>query len=173
MRTQPVTGRPARTAQRRNVEPPREVVAPPRAAARPVPGTVVLAALLLVPGWIHLELTPEHLAISPILGAGFGLSAVVQLGLAAIIGFGSRPLVVPAAIAAIGVNVVLIALYAYAVLVGLPFEAAGHEAMAGHAHEAAGLALGRGEPVDALGGVTFVAEMAGAAQAIRLLRRGH
>jgi hypothetical protein len=62
-------------------------------------------------------------------------------------------------------NVTLIVIYAYAVLVGLPFGA-GSE----HDHtEAAGLLIGAGEPVDWYGGISKVAELISAAIALALL----
>jgi hypothetical protein len=113
-----------------------------------------LAAVLLVAGTIHLLLTPEHLAESTLLGAGFLLAGVAQVVLAVLVLL-RRPsdLVLTAAIA---VTVALIALYAYAVLVGLPFgEHEEHMATA-----EAGLVLGAGEPVDLWGFVNLLAELA-------------
>jgi len=110
-----------------------------------------LAILLLLAAVIHLVLTPEHLAVSGMLGAGFLVAGLVQLGLAAF------TLLAPDRLLPIGMNLVivvdvaLIVLYLYAVVVGLPFEA-------GHAADDAGLRLGAGEAVDVKGGIDLLAE---------------
>jgi hypothetical protein len=143
------------------------------AAVAPVPhrridrGGVVrlaLAAVLLTAGAIHLLLTPEHLAEATLLGLGFLAAGLAQLALAALIVL--RPPGDLVLTAAVTVTVALVALYVYAVLVGLPFGESGeHE-------EAAGLVLGAGEPVDWWGFVDLVAELAALPLAAVLLRSG-
>jgi len=118
---------------------------------RRVTARVSLAILLLMAAVIHLVLTPEHLAVSGLLGAGFLVAGLVQLA------FAGFTLVAPDRMLPIGMNLVivvdvaLIVLYVYAVLVGLPFEA-------GHAADDAGLRLGAGEPVDVKGAIDLIAE---------------
>jgi peptidoglycan/LPS O-acetylase OafA/YrhL len=123
---------------------------------------VFIAAALLATGWIHLLLAPEHLAESTILGLGFLASGLAQVALAGIVVW--RPASWSLALVVV-LNVTLIVIYAYAVLVGLPFGA-GSE----HDHtEAAGLLIGAGEPVDWYGGISKVAELTSAAIALALL----
>src|SRR5215210_2538373 len=97
-----------------------------RSSARGVPGwpAILIAGGLLVAAWIHLVLVPEHLGEAFILGLGFLAAAIAQLGLAAIV---VRRPTVGAFAGVVSVNGILIVIYAYAVVVGLPFEA-GHEA---------------------------------------------
>jgi len=126
--------------------------APGRLAGRSI-ARLALAFLLLIAATIHLILTPEHLEISTILGLGFLAAGLAQLVLAAAAIGGRGVVAVLGMNAVVVVNIALIAIYAYAVLVGLPIEA-------GHADDAVGLALGAGEPVDVKGGVDFAAEVA-------------
>jgi hypothetical protein len=126
--------------------------APGRLTGRSI-ARLALALLLLIAATIHLILTPEHLGISTILGLGFLAAGLAQLVLAAA-ALGGRGVVAAMGMnAVVVVNIALIAIYVYAVLVGLPIEA-------GHADDAVGLALGAGEPVDVKGGVDFAAEVA-------------
>lgn len=126
-------------------------------------GPLVLAATLFVAGWIHLVLVPEHLEMATILGAGFALAAAAQLGLAVAVTFGGRPARQPIADAVVVVNVAILVVYAYAVLVGLPFEAAGHD----HAGAVmTGVAVGGGEAVDLAGALTAAVELLGIGLAI-------
>jgi hypothetical protein len=118
------------------------------------------------------------------MGAGFFGSAVVEFGLAAAVLVKPRRVVY---FAVIGVASALIALYAYNVMIGLPFSedstasqvsgsvvhsdnvqhstpdhGAEHGAV-GHAegaHHSGGLVLGEGEPVDLLGAATKLSELA-------------
>lgn|GEM_PF-3992478 len=121
---------------------------------------LAMAAALFTAGWIHLMLVPDHLGEATILGLGFLAAGIVQVVLAALVLWrprdGSLGLVV-------AVNVPLIAIYAYAVLVGLPF--------AGHSDptEASGLVLGAGEPVDWLGAISKVTELTSTVIAFALL----
>ncbi len=121
---------------------------------------LLLGGALLVAGWIHLLLVPQHMDESPILGVGFAAAGVAQLALAAIVIWRPRDWNL---IAVVALNITIVVIYAYAVLVGLPFGG-------GSEHEAAaGLVVGAGEPIDAFGAISKVAELAGVAIAFRLL----
>lgn len=157
---------------------------------------LLLAAALAAAGILHLLVLPEHIAMSPLFGAGFLAAAAAELGMAALAALRpSRALFV----AVIGVTVVLMSLYAYNVVVGLPFShdttaasADSHEPPHEHAsgaadaadagveegdaehgaepnHHAGGLHLGAGEPVDAYGALTQLAQVSAAALALALL----
>jgi len=65
----------------------------------------------------------------------------------------------------VAINVTLIAIYAYAVLVGLPFAGTSEHGAA------VGLVVGAGEPIDILGAVSKVGELLSLAIAFRLLGR--
>jgi hypothetical protein len=121
---------------------------PARSLDRGSTARLVLGTSLFVAGWIHLLLTPEHLAANPLLGAGFLGAGLAQLALAgaAVARPSDR-----AMYAIVGVNVALVALYACAVVVGLPL---GHEHVIG-----GGVQLGTGEPVDATGALNLLAEL--------------
>jgi hypothetical protein len=121
---------------------------------------LLVAVGLVVAGWIHLVLVPEHIEEAMVLGLGFLAAAIVQIGLAIVVVWRPMSWVFAAAVA---VNAILIAIYAYAVVVGLPFEG-GHEAM-----ESAGLVVGNGEPIELSAAVSKVAEIAALATALRLL----
>lgn len=153
-----------------------------------------LAGALGVAGLIHCLLMPDHFAESTILGLGFLAAAAAQLGLAALVLLRPRSWVYAAVI---GASVVLMGLYAFNVAVGLPFHAAhaessvaadahGHEPDADHGtadehaadedhaaggHGNKGLAIGAGEPVDAWGATTQLAQLSSAGLALVLLRR--
>ena len=118
---------------------------------------IAAAVSLFTTGWIHLMLTPAHLGELAILGAGFLLAGLVQVLLAAVAAF--RPSS-PVAMAIVTVNATLVAVYAYAVLVGLPFAGG---------HEATGIVVGSGEPIDLAGAVSLIAEVASVALGIALL----
>ncbi|MFL6203865.1 MAG: hypothetical protein ACJ739_00795 [Acidimicrobiales bacterium] len=85
----------------------------------------LLASLLLGAGAIHLVMAPSHLGESPLEGAGFLLSAWIQVGLAVAVLLRLRrrwPLVATAVLSA-----ALIAVWLTSRTVGLPFGAhAGH-----------------------------------------------
>jgi hypothetical protein len=118
-----------------------------------------IAAALFTAGWIHLVLTPEHLNESILLGAGFGIAGLAQLGLAAL------TLARPRTAAYVGivfVNFALLFLYGYAVMIGLPFGAHDH---------GAGLSLGAGEDVDLVGVVSKLAELLALGLAVWLVGR--
>ena len=119
---------------------------------------IALAAALFVAGWIHLLLTPEHLGESAVLGIGFLLAGLGQVALAGIVLARPRDWT---SYVIVAVNVGLIAVYANAVFIGLPFGA--------DDHHAAGLVLGAGEPVDVFGALTTVAQVIGVALALRQL----
>jgi len=123
-------------------------------------GRVAMSLGLLVAGWIHLLLVPEHLAESTVLGLGFLASGIAQLVLAAVVLWRPREWSLALVVA---INVTLIAIYAYAVLVGLPFGQPSEHA------EAAGLVVGAGEPIDWFGAISKVAELVSLAIAFALL----
>jgi hypothetical protein len=140
-----------------------------------------LIAALTLAGGIHLLLAPEHFEESTVMGVGFIGSSIVEFGLAVAL-LVSRHRLIYFAVVLVATS--LIALYAYNVLVGLPFGEASpgsHAVMAagehgddadhgehgseqdvsaheadGHHHE--GLSLGDGEAVDALGATTKLSE---------------
>mgnify|MGYP001255537862 CR=1 FL=1 len=120
---------------------------------------LLTAVSLFTAGWIHLALTGEHLDEATILGIGFLLSGVAQIGLAATVALRPRGY---AYFGVLAVNAALIFLYAYAVLKGLPFG--------GHDH-GAGLVLGPGESIDLAGAVSKVAELLSMIGAFVLLGR--
>lgn len=122
---------------------------------------VALAAALFIAGWIHLALSPEHFGESTILGAGFLIAGLVQLSLAGLITVRRSDL---AYYAVIGLSIALVALYAIAVVKGLPFG--------GALDHASGLVLGSGEPVDLEGAVSKVAEIISVGAAFFLVGRG-
>ena len=148
----------------------------------------LLAAVLVTAGAIHLALMPEHLAKSTMLGLGFCAAGIAQLALATLVVVRPWRIVFAAVIA---VSLVLMALYAYSVFIGLPFHEAsaavgapaGAHAGDSHAagehqhdeavrgHEQGGLILGAGEPVDALGAGTQAAEIAAVALGAYVLMR--
>lgn len=157
-----------------------------------------LAATLALAGMAHLALAPAHFAESTLMGLGFVGSAAAELGLAGLMLARPRRALYAATI---GVASALVVLYAYNVMVGLPFSetqappsaiteslptvgdsapddgeghhGAAHEPAAETAegHHAGGIQLGQGEPVDASGAVTKLAELAAIGLAVILLRR--
>lgn len=165
---------------------------------RPVAGLdwlrAALIAALLFAGIVHLLLAPEHFDESAVMGIGFVGSGVAEILLAAAVLMRPRRIV---HLAVIGVAAGLIGMYAFNVMIGLPFSAAspngavaeeaGHSAAnsaetdhgaadedPGHAdsgHHSDGLVLGQGEPVDALGFTTKLSELAAIGLAMALLRR--
>lgn len=135
---------------------------PARAMDRATAVRVGLAAVTFVAAWMHLVLTPEHLAESTRIGLGFLGAGVLQLGLAAVIvqRYSVRTLSV-----LVAVNVALLAIWAYAVVVGLPLAGGGQ----GHDGGATGLVIGHGEPIDLAAAVTKVAEVTSLVLALLLL----
>lgn len=123
---------------------------------------LVLAAVTFVAAWLHVLLTPEHLAVSPLLGVGFLGSGLAQLTLTVL--SVERPSERVWSLLVM-LNTALIVVWAYAVLVGLPF--------AGDEHGASGgLAVGSGEPIDLTAAITKAAELTGIGIALVLMRRG-
>lgn len=118
---------------------------------------IALALSLLVTGWIHLLLTPEHIVEAPALGVGFLIAGLTQIGLATVAMFRPSPWV---ALATAAVNATLVAVYAFAVVVGLPFFVG---------HDVTGLVVGTGEPIDLAGAASMGAEVMGVILAIALL----
>lgn len=122
---------------------------------------LLLAATTFVAAWMHLLLTPEHLGVAVVLGLGFLLSAVAQLALAVLAV--ERPSDRVWSLLVM-LNIALVAVWAYAVLIGLPFPGDEHGA-------SAGLVIGSGEPIDLAAVITKVAELIGIAVALVLMRR--
>jgi len=136
-----------------------------------------LAGLLAFAAVMHAVLTPEHFEHSTLMGAGFVAATVVELTLAMAVILAPITWVYAATIV---VAAGLIGMYAWNVMIGLPFvqaaETAAHEE--GAAHEEAshgghqdGLVIGAGEPVDAAGAVTKGAELGSIALAGWLITR--
>jgi hypothetical protein len=123
---------------------------------------LLMSAALFLAGWIHLLLVPEHLDESPILGIGFLASGLAQLALVAVVVWRPRDWNLALVVA---INVTLIGVYAYAILVGLPFAGTSEHVAA------VGLVVGAGEPIDTLGAVSKVAELLSLAIAFGLLGR--
>ncbi len=121
---------------------------------------VAMSVALIVAGWIHLLLVPAHLEEATVLGLGFLAAGLAQILLAGLALWRPRGWTLGLVVA---LNVTLLAIYAYAVLVGLPFGAPGEHA------EATGLVLGAGEPVDLYGAMSTLAELASAGIAFMLL----
>ncbi|MEA5455052.1 hypothetical protein SPF06_10010 [Sinomonas sp. JGH33] len=123
---------------------------------------LVLAVALFTAGWIHVVLAPEHFAESLLLGVGFLASGLMQIALSSLVVGRPRDGVLSLSIAT---NVALIALYAYAVLVGLPGDGGADSA------HATGLIIGSGEAIEPTGVAAKLAELVALAFAIVLLRR--
>ena len=122
---------------------------------------LLLSLVLLTAASIHLTLTPQHFSESPLLGTGFLLAGIIQLGAAAVVltRADDRGLNL-----VLLVSVALIAIYGYAVFVGLPLDSE-------HAADTAGgLTLGAGEPVDFKGAVNVIAQIAAIPLALVLAR---
>lgn len=165
---------------------PSKSVTPPRQL------TTAVAIALGIAGVIHLLLTPEHMEISVVFGAGFLAAGTGQLGIAAMAVLRPSRLVYGAIIAT---TLGLIGLYTYNVVVGLPFHgpavvaatdelasdrAHGHpveapaetHALSGtHDHQDAGVTTGTAEPMDPYGVMTQVAQLSAVALALVLLLR--
>ena len=167
----------------------REIVARPIGWLR---GSLIAA--LALAGAIHLLLAPDHFAESAVMGVGFVGSAIAELGLALAVFVKPRLF---AYLAIIGVSAALIGLYAFNVMIGLPFNGAStdgshitgagqsdahhstasehdpdHEAAhSGTGHHTGGLILGDGEAVDPLGATTKLSELAAIGLAVTLIRR--
>jgi hypothetical protein len=162
--------------------------------------TFVLAAALAVAGVIHCLLTPEHMAMSAIFGVGFLAAGIAQFGMAALAVVRPSRLLYAAVIASTVVLSstyaynVMVGLPVHEVETATAVggeaddeshgESEGHDEAAGHAeagheggaavtsdHHEAGVVLGGGEPVDAYGAVTQLAQLSAAGIAGTLLRR--
>lgn len=121
-----------------------------------------LAAATFLAAWMHLLLTPEHLNESAPLGLGFFAAGIIQIALAFVVverpSEGALSLLVM-------VDVALLAVWAYAVLIGLPLgDGNGHDA-------ASGLVIGSGEPIDLASAITKLAELASLSTALILMWR--
>lgn len=125
---------------------------------------LVLAAATFVAGWMHLVLTPEHLAESTVLGLSFLAAGLAQVALSLLCTARRSENALSALVV---LDVALLAVWTYAVLVGLPVGDLGHDHV-----EAGGLVLGHGEPVDLAAAITKVAELTSLGLALLLLRRG-
>ena len=165
--------------------------------ARPVPAPLSrsaklrlgIAALTFAAGWVHLLLAPEHLEEHTLLGIGFVVAGVAQVALAVLVVARPHPTSLSLVVA---LDVAIMAVYLYAVVVGLPFGDSGMADMPGMTsmpgmdggHDMAstgaldmsgmdmdhGLVLGSGEPVDVVGAVTFLAELIGVGLIVAYLR---
>lgn len=122
---------------------------------------VLLCTALIIAADIHLVLTPQHLQESPLLGAGFLAAGIAQLVLATyvIVRNDDRPIGF-----LIAVTIALIAIYLYAVFIGLPLDS-------GHSSTATGLQLGSGEPVTFTGLANILAEIAAIPLSLAAYRR--
>lgn len=107
------------------------------------------------------------------LGAGFAVAGIIQFGLAALILTRPTTNVLRAVVV---ISAVLIALYVWNVMLGLPLVGPGATESAEHGHEAvehaheSGLILGLGEPVDLAGALTKAAELLALVGSVVLLR---
>ena len=163
--------------------------APSKFVTPPWQLTLALAMALAAAGTIHSLLTLEHMEISVVFGAGFLAAGIAQFGMAAMAVIRPSRLVYAVIIAT---TVALTGLYAYNVVVGLPFHEAspraagtdGHTAGTEHGHSApgqadglsvdhheAGVVMGGGEPIDPYGALTQLAQLSAAALAVTLLVR--
>jgi hypothetical protein len=98
--------------------------APDGAGMAPI--RLLLAALLLGAGAIHVAMAPSHLGESTVEGTGFLVAAWAQVGLAAVVALSRRPSRRVLAVAA-ATSVALIAVWAWSRTAGLPFGAhSGH-----------------------------------------------
>ena len=155
----------------------------------------LLIAALSLAGAVHLLLAPDHFGESALMGVGFLCSAFAELGLALAVLLKPRRFTY---VAVIGASAALIALYAYNVMIGLPFSGASRDGNplsgAGHSdahhpiaaehetehdaeahpeggHHSGGIALGAGEAVDMLGATTKLSELAAIGLAAALVLR--
>ena len=160
----------------------------------------VLAAALAIAGAIHWLLTPEHMEMSAIFGVGFLAAGMAQFVMAALAVVRPSRLLYAAVIASTVVLSstyaynVLVGLPFHEVVTAttvdgeagdeLHEEGEGHDEPPGHVetgheggaavttdHHAGGVALGAGEPIDAYGAVTQLAQLCAAGVALVLLRR--
>lgn len=154
--------------------------------------TFALALALAAAGTIHWLLTPEHMEISAVFGAGFLAAGIAQLGMSVMAVLRPSRLLYASIVT---VTLGLSGLYAYNVVVGLPFHepavvgaADNHASDAAHGHAAespaeshaldgdadyheGGVVIGAGEPIDSHGALTQLAQLSAAALAFTLLVR--
>lgn len=122
-----------------------------------------IAATLVVAGIVHLSLGPEHLAESLVLGSAMFAAGVGQLGLAILML--RRPSLALPLVLTIALNAAIVAAYLVAVTVGLPIiDGPATGGMAGMGED-----VGHVDVVSALGIVTLLLEVAGAALAAATL----
>lgn len=165
-----------------------------RSVTPPSQLTFALAVALAAAGVIHWLLTPEHMEISVVFGAGFLAAGIAQFGMAAMAVLRPSRLVY---VAIMATSLGLTGLYAYNIVVGLPFHetaaiaaaadehssdtAHGHAAgsraeggarTSGAEHHDAGVVIGTGETIDPYGAMTQLAQLSAAALAVTLLMRG-
>ena len=163
--------------------------------------TFLLAASLAAAGVMHWLLTPEHMAVSAIFGLGFLAAGIAQFGMAVLAVVRPSRLLYAAVIASTVVlsstyayNVLVGLPFREEVGIATadegvagdeghdesegPDEDTGHgegghgdEAAVTTDHHAGGVVLGAGEPVDADGVVTQLAQLSAAGVALVLLRR--
>ena len=162
--------------------------------------TFILAASLAVAGVIHCLLAPEHMAMSAIFGVGFLAAGIAQFGMAALAVVRPSGLLYTAVIASTvalsstyAYNVLVgLPFHGVATATTVDGEAydESYEESEGHAeaadlaevghddgaaettdHHEGGVVLGAGEPVDAYGAVTQLAQLSAAGVALVLLRR--
>ena len=145
-------------------------IAAPAAQARLGRGMLLrlsLSVSLIVAADLHLVFTPQHFDDALLLGVGFLAAGLVQLAFAVyvLVREDDRPIGL-----LLAVTIALIAIYAYALFVGLPLDS-------GHSDAATGLRLGSGEPVTTTGLIDVLAEIATVALALvaypRLSRAQH
>ena len=117
---------------------------------------LALSLFLLIAASFHLLLLGEHAEESPLLGLGFLISGLIQLGLATVVTLRPRPI---AYYGVIALNVALIVLYAAHVVIGLPLTTTVQ----------GGFTLGPTETVDAVILATKASELMGLAFAFALL----
>ena len=117
---------------------------------------LLLSVSLIIAADLHLVRTPQHFEEALLLGVGFLAAGLVQLAFAVyvVVREDDRPIGLLLAI-----TIALIAIYAYALFVGLPLDS-------GHSDSVTGLRLGSGEPVTTTGVIDVLAEIATVALAL-------
>ncbi len=118
---------------------------------------VVLAGLLGVAAWIHFDIVGEHLGQTVLLGLGTLGFGVAQAALAVLLVVSPKRWALDLVVA---VDAALVFLYAFNVLVGLPFAKA--------EPFSPGLLLGQGEAVGLRGAVALICEISAMGTAIWL-----
>lgn len=110
---------------------------------------LLLSVSLIITADLHLVRTPQHFDEALLLGVGFLAAGLFQLALAVYVvaRHDDRPIGL-----LVAVTIALIAIYGYALFVGLPLDS-------GHSDGATGLRVGSGEPVTATGLIDVLAEI--------------